>query len=79
MITVINAGALQGYSGNDHLIEDETADIIGRKFRSVKQALDAADRLVHIASHGNRKRQSHPYTWVKCMMDNGTIVEKKSV
>lgn len=80
MIKVIDAGALQGYSGTDHLIDDsEIKDIIGREYRSVKQALDAADKRCFIVSHGSNPRRNHPYTWVKVMMANGEIIERNSV
>lgn len=79
MVTVIDAGVLQGYSGLDHLIEDETADIIGREYRSVGDALRASDKLAWIARHGNHPRRQHPYTWVKVQMARGQVVERQSV
>lgn len=80
MINVLNAGALHGYDSNDHLIEeDELKDIIGLSFRSVGDALRAADNRCYIARHGNHKRCSHPYTWIEVRMANGEIREHKSV
>lgn len=79
MVTLIEARALSGYSGQDHLIEDETSEIIGMEFRCVGDAIRAADKRVFIARHGDVPRRSHPYTWVKCELSNGHIVERTSV
>lgn len=58
MITIKSAGLKHGYSGYDHLIHgDECSNIVGRQFRSVAQARQAArsevqcnaDRRVTIA------------------------------
>lgn len=79
MITVTNAGALEGYSGVDHLIEDETKDIIGRRFRSVGEALKAADRKCFIGRYGDRPRRVHPYTWVEVRFASGETKTFRSV
>ena len=79
MVTVINAGALAGYSGMDHLIEDETSEIIGQKYRCVGDALRAADKHCHIARHGQYPRRAHPYTWVEVQMANGKTYRHTSV
>lgn len=79
MLIVTNAGALEGYSGVDHLIEDETREIIGRQFRSVGEALRAADRKCFIGRHGDRPRRAHPYTWVEVRFANGEIKTFRSV
>ena len=80
MITVLNGGSLNGYSSTDHLIDDsQIKDIIGRQFRSVGDALRAADRRVFIDGTPSRKRRAHPYTWVQVQMANGAVNEHKSV
>lgn len=80
MITVIDAGAKAGYSGVDHLIEDsEIKDIVGRQFRSVGEALRAADARCYIAGHNGRPRRRHPYTWVEVRMADGTVRTHSSI
>jgi hypothetical protein len=80
MVTVVNAGALAGYSGTDHLIDDSgIADIIGRQYRSVGDALRAADSRCWMAAHNGRPARRHRYTWVECRMANGETISAKSV
>lgn len=46
MITIKHAFHRHGYSGNDHCLNDEELEpIIGRKYRSVRDARLAAERL----------------------------------
>lgn len=79
MITVINAGSLSGYSQTDHLIEDSAIrEIIGKEFRSVKQALKAADDRCFLEKFLGR-RIRHPYTWIEVRFANGEVREFKSV
>jgi len=43
MITIVDAGIAHGYSSDDHLITGrEASGVIGRQFRSVREALTAA-------------------------------------
>lgn len=73
MITVQDAGALAGYSGEDHMIEaGKIKDIIGRDFPSVGAALKAADSRCKI------RGRPHPYTWVEVRMADGTTRTHKS-
>ena len=79
MITVIDAGARQGYSSTDHLIDDsELAEIIGKKFSSVGKALVAADKRCWMDGRPGVKRRRHPYTWVEVMFADGTKLTKSS-
>ena len=74
MVTVLNAGARAGYSGVDHLIDDrELKDIIGRDFRSVGEALKAADKRCWIDAYGPSPRRRHPYTWVEVRTSDGSV------
>lgn len=79
MITVLNAGALHGYSGVDHLIDDQTSSVVGRQFRSVGEALQAADRKCFIDAYGDRPRRYHPYTWVEVRFASGEVRTFRSV
>lgn len=46
MITIISAGYRHGYSGRDHLITGrECDDVVGREYRSVRDARLAAERV----------------------------------
>ena len=48
MVTVVNARVKHGYTGWDHLLTGrECAAVIGREFRSVRDARDAADRAYY--------------------------------
>jgi len=47
MVTIIEACPAEGYSSWDHLLTGREADgVIGRQFRTVRAACDAADREV---------------------------------
>lgn len=80
MITVKNAGALHGYSGTDHLIDESGVhDIIGRQFRSVSAALKAADTKCKMEGVGGRRTTNHPYTWVEVIHKDGSTTTHQSV
>ena len=73
MITVKNAGALNGYSSTDHLIDTSAmGEIIGKQFRSVGSALKAADKRCWMDGCGGRKGSNYPYTWVVVMFADKT-------
>ena len=74
MITIQNAGALAGYSGTDHLIdESEIKDVIGVQYRCVGDALRAVEKRCF-----NRGRH-HPYVWADIRMANGDVHHHTSV
>lgn len=78
MITVINAGALTGYSSTDHLIDDtDVKKIIGKQFKSVKAALKAADKNCFMETA--KVYRNHPYTWVEVKMASGETSTHRSV
>ena len=78
MITIIEAGALTGYSQTDHLIDEtEVKKIVGKQFPTVKKALAAADSKCFMETAKGYKK--HPYTWIKVKMADGSIKEFKSV
>ena len=80
MITITDAGALAGYSSTDHLIDDRAIkDIIGRQYRSVGEALRAADSRCFMDAHGDHPRRPHQYTWVEVLMCDGSKRTHKSV
>jgi hypothetical protein len=80
MITVIDAYALNGYSGYDHLIDDsKLKEIIGQEFRSVGEALKAADKRCFIDAPPTGRRRQHPYTGMKVRMADGSVHEHYSV
>lgn len=75
MITVVNAGSLAGYSDYDHLIDDsQVKEIIGREFRSVGEALKAANKRCWIEVPPTGRRRSHPYTYVEVRMADGSVI-----
>lgn len=68
MIVVKNAWHKRGYSGLDHLLADsELEPIIGRQFRSVNEAKEAAERL----SSGTSGRANVPIG-VECLFADGS-------
>lgn len=72
MIIVKNAGALQGYSSTDHLIDSSAClELVGRQFRSVAQALKAADKRCKMERPGHGYT-SHPYTFVEVLFADGS-------
>lgn len=53
MITIISAGIKYGYSGEDHYITgSECNSVIGREYRSVRDALAAASRAASDEGEG---------------------------
>lgn len=80
MITVKDAGALKGYTGVDHLIEDsECHEIIGRQFRCVRDALRAAERRCWIAAYSGHPRRRHFLAYVEVLFADGTTGRFSSV
>jgi hypothetical protein len=77
MVTVVNGGALAGYSAWDHLVEGgDIAALIGRQYRCAADALRAAEARCWIGEPGSgspQRRRNHPYIWLEVQMSSGAI------
>lgn len=63
MITIRDCGYKAGYSGNDHLLDDQPLqECIGEQFRSVR---DVGKRLNKVASETLDRRCATPPIWVE--------------
>ena len=74
MITITEAFVASGYSGCDHLLTGrECDDVIGRQFRSVGEACQAADSAAE--RNGDRRAVGGgPHCRVTCRMASGETV-----
>ena len=75
MLRIQNAGALAGYSGEDHNVsEDGVQAIIGRSYRSVREALH------EVARHCSGPRGgAYPYVWAELTGADGVTRRFSSV
>lgn len=76
MVTIINAWPAHGYSSWDHLLTGREADgVIGRSFRTVRAACDAADAAV-LREGDRRAVGSGPHVAVTIQVADGSIIHR---